>query len=191
MISPDIVSALSLACYHSSIQTNIGTRFWRFFFANSYFVTFSNISGSPAITQFYLRTVNSIEAPAFTSFISSYFSLHDKRCLFVFSDKTSSVKNIRNHVDTAALRAARRTNHRLQRLSPFIVSLEKYLATDVHSFTRPPCLALPEVLLTFVRVLFQMNKMNTIVIYTIHYRKLYTRVVWKVSDLTMIRDIFS
>ena len=47
-----------------------------------------------------------------------------------------------------------------QCLSPFIVSLEKYLATDLHSFTCPACLALPEVLLTLVRGLFQTNKIQ-------------------------------
>ena len=104
--------------------------------------------------------MNYIEALAFTSFISSYFSLRHKRCLFVFSDIISSVKNIRNHVGTAALPAARRTARRLHRLSPFIVSLEKYLAADLHSFTRPPCLALPEVLLALVRSLFHMNKIQ-------------------------------
>ena len=44
-----------------------------FFFANLYFLTFSNITGSLSITRFYIQTVNCIEAPAFTSFISSYF----------------------------------------------------------------------------------------------------------------------
>ena len=133
-----------------------------FFFANSYFFSFSNIFGSLSITRFYIRTVNCIEALAFTSFISSYSSLHDKGwCLFVSCDITWSVKNIRNHVGTAALPAARRTARRLQRLSPFIVSLEKYFATDVHFFTRPPCLVLPEVLLTLERGLFQMNKIQS------------------------------
>ena len=131
-----------------------------FFLANSYFFTFSNISGSLSITWFYIRTMKCIEVPAFTSFISLYFSLHDKCCLFILSDITSSVKNIRNHVGTAALPAARRTARRLQRLSPFIVSFEKYLATDLHSFTRPACLALPEVLLTLVRGLLQSQTNN-------------------------------
>ena len=36
----------------------------------------------------------------------------------------------------AALPAARRAARRLQRLSPFMVSLEKYLATDFHDFTQ-------------------------------------------------------
>ena len=146
MIGPDIVSALSLACYHSSIQTNIVTRFWRFFLRE--------------FILFHFFEYHRFEALAFTSFIISYFSLHDKRCLFVFSDIISSVKKIRNHVSTAALPAAWRTARRLQRLSPFIVSLEKYLATDLHSFTCPPCLALSEVLLRFERGLFQMNRIQ-------------------------------
>ena len=152
MIGLDIVSALSLACYHSSIQTNMVTRFRRFFLRE--FILFHFLEYLQSITRFYIRTVNCFEAPAFTSFIISYFSLHDKRCLFVFSDITSSVKNIRNHVGTAALPAARRTARRLQRLSAFIVSFENYLATDLHSFTRPLCSALPEELLTLVRSLF-------------------------------------
>ena len=68
--------------------------------------------------------------------------------LFVFSDITSSVKRIRNHVDTYTTYCPPTTAplslHSLHRL-------EQYLATDLHSFTRPPCLALPEVLLTLVR----------------------------------------
>ena len=175
MIGPDIVSALSLYCYHSSIQTNIVTRFWWFFSANSSFFTFLNMSGSLLITRFHRQTVNCIDALAFTfyflitygvckkrkyCFISSYFSLHDKHCFFIFSDITSSVKNIRNYVGTAAFPATRRSARRLQRLCPFRVSLEKYLATNSHSFTRPPYLALPEVLLTLVRGLFQMNEIQ-------------------------------
>ena len=121
------------------VITAASTQMWSlvfddFFFANSYVFTASNISGSLSITRFYIRTMNRIEASAFTSFISSYFYLHDKRCLFDFSDKTSSVKNIRNHVGTVALPAARRTARRLKRLSPFIVSLGKYLATDFHFY---------------------------------------------------------
>ena len=63
MIGPDIVSAVSLAFYDSSTQTNIVTSFDDFFLANSYFFTYSNISGSLSITRFYIRTVNCIEAP--------------------------------------------------------------------------------------------------------------------------------
>ena len=103
-----------------------------FFFANSYFFTFSNISGA----------------------------LHDKSCVFVFSNITSSVKNIRNHVGTAALPAARRTACQLQRLFPFIVSLEKYLATDLYSFTRPPCLELPGSI-AYIGARFVPNEQNT------------------------------
>ena len=133
MMGPDIVSALSLACYYSSIQQKLSLLFDVFFFANSLFFTFSNIFGSLSITRFYIQTVNCIQAFAFTAFIIPYFSLHDKRWLFVFFDITTSVKNIRNHVGTAALPAARR----LQRLSSYTVPLNKYLATDLRSFTSP------------------------------------------------------
>ena len=44
IIGLDTVLALSLACYHSSIQKNIATRFDDFFLAKSYIFTFSNIS---------------------------------------------------------------------------------------------------------------------------------------------------
>ena len=153
-------SALSLACYHSSIQKNIVTRFWRcFLYTNSYFFTFSNISGSLSIPPFYIRTVNCIVAPALTSFISSDFSLHNKRCLFVFSDITSSVTNIRSHVGTVTPPAARRTACWLQRLSPFIVSLEKYLATSLHLY--PSVMISITGSIAYIAAWFASNEQNT------------------------------
>ena len=161
MIGPDIVSTLSLAHYLAITAASkhvLSLVFDDCFFANSYFFTFSNISSSLSITQFYIRTVNCIEALlslahtflCTTNVASSFFPTS-----FLIS---SSVKNIRNHVGTAVLPAGRRTTRRLQRLSPFIVSLEKYLATDL--FTLPPCLALLEVLFTLARELFQINKIQ-------------------------------
>ena len=79
MIGPDIVSALSPYCYHSSIQTNIVTRFWWFFSANSSFFTFLNMSSSLLITRFHRQTVNCIDALAFTFYFLITYGVCKKR----------------------------------------------------------------------------------------------------------------
>ena len=63
------------------------------FFSNSKLFTFTITSGSLSSTLLYMRSViryffnvHSFGAPAFTSFICSYFSLNDNRRLFVWSD---------------------------------------------------------------------------------------------------------
>ena len=168
MIGPDIVSDISLACYHSSIQTNIVIRFFDFFVANSYFITFSNISGLLLITRFYVRTVNCIDAPAFTSFISSYFFFHDKICLSVFSDITSSVRNIRNHVVTAALPADYSASFPSNSVPPEVSRHRSPLLPVRHAqHYRKYCLH-------WCAICFKWTKYNTIVVYTIHHRQLCT-----------------
>ena len=63
------------------------------FFSNAQLFTFTITSGSLSSTRLYMRSViryffnvHFFGIPAFTSFISSYFSLNDNRRLFVFFD---------------------------------------------------------------------------------------------------------
>ena len=74
---------------------NIGTCFWRLLlleFVISHFHYNLRFAVNHSIRLYirsviqYLFNVNSFVAPAFTSFVSSYFSLNDNRRLFVLSD---------------------------------------------------------------------------------------------------------
>ena len=102
-----------------------------------------------------------------------------------FHDKCSAVRALRVYLrprfslhrtenDNITLQPLKCRYHSDMEFSVFIVSLEKYPATDLHSFTRPPCLAFPEVLLTWCGVCFKWTKYNTIVVYTIHHQIMCT-----------------
>ena len=131
-----------------------------FFFANLYVFTFSNISGSLSITRFYIPTVNCMEALAFTSFISSYFSSHAKRCIFVFSDITSSVKNIRNHVGTA--RSAHCKVHCPPTAAPlFLQSVPREISRHRSRLFYPSAMLSITGCIAYIGVRFVSNEQNT------------------------------